>query len=173
MKLRKFFISAVILVCVGSLVACGLLFKNYDDPDCGLYLDVDVPRGADSIKVSFHNDGSVNLFFKATFCDACRDDAEGVMFDKTSEELKGIDGWRFGKFYMDEIAYYGLDSVVFPTLEINVKKDKFAYLGVKADSSSYQHYTPFIPVTKNVVVDSSYRYDILDNYRCFEGFAWE
>ena len=152
------------LLCLCN-VACD---PNIDGlpPPCGVDLNIDVPKGADSIHVYFYNGGSVNMFFK----DSVGYNEKNVSFEASSRLLEQIEGWQYGNFYLKEIAYFGKDSVSFPLVEISLSPDKFAAISIQNEYKlPDEYYKTFSPEeNKSIFSDQYYQIWVQDNMSCIE-----
>lgn len=153
-----------ILLCLCN-IACD---PNIDGlpPPCGVDLDIDVPKGADSIHVYFYNDGSVNMFFK----DSVGSFKRNISFEATPKQLEQIEGWQYGNFYLKEIAYFGNDSATFPIVEIALKPDNFSMIYIQNEYKLPDgNFKKFSPDEKEAMFDDPY-YQIWtqDNRSCID-----
>ena len=151
------------LLCLCNVACSPSLFES---PPCGVDLNIDVPKGADSIHVYFYNGGSVNMFFK----DSVGYNEKNVSFEASSRLLEQIEGWQYGNFYLKEIAYFGKDSVSFPLVEISLSPDKFAVISIQNEYKlPDEYYKTFSPEeNKSIFSDQYYQIWVQDNMSCIE-----
>lgn len=159
MKLRKFVIACFVSLMYLSLCgnACSPELVLYD---CGMIINVEKPREADSIHVSVynvHDDGSVYYFYtnygKSTTCTEW-----DVYFEAKSEDLEKMLGWKYGEFFMQETVFCKYGKTVFPPVSFDMKKGGGRYVDVSYQSGG--NYKTFSPLENACNIDSMYKIQV-------------
>ena len=93
-----------------------------------------------------------------------------MSFEASSRLLEQIEGWQYGNFYLKEIAYFGMNSVSFPIVEISLKPDKFAAIYIQNEYKlPDEYYKTFSPEeNKSIFSDQYYQIWVQDNMSCIE-----
>ena len=166
---RKF-----IIVCFATfayLMFCGHACSPADDlvGECGLYFNVDLPKGADSIHVKICNQDSVcHVFNDLVSCTKCSEkDYKWISLSEGNADLKKKFGWGEGEYFMEEIAFCKGNIAVSPSVPISLKKGITNNITVKYVQSEVG-YSPFFQEDNPCNIDSLYKIRTIYNNNCIE-----
>lgn len=133
--------------------------------ECGLHLDIDLPRGVDSIHVVISKNDSIYHVYRDTIpCSKCYE--KHVWVDIDDKKLKRE--WGYGQYSVEEIAYCGGKKSVFPAVSVTLKESFYGLMGVRYVDYSNDLYKPYIPVQDGCNIDSTYKISIFNEDNCID-----
>ena len=163
-----------IIVCFAAfayLIFCGHACSPADDlvGECGLYLNVDLPKGADSVHVKICNQDSVcHVFNDLKSCSKCYEkDHKWIGLFEGNADLKMKFGWGKGEYFMEETAFCKGEKVVFPSVAFSLKNGMANNISVKYVQSEIG-YQPFLQEKNPCNIDSLYKIRTISNSNCIE-----
>ena len=168
-KYSRFIIVRLLFVMALMAFSCNLIAC---DPapeaahiECGLHLDIDLPRGVDSIHVVISKNDSIYHVYRDTIpCSKCYE--KHVWVDIDEKKLKRE--WGYGQYSVEEIAYCGGKMSVFPAVSVTLKESFYGLMDVRYDGYSNDLYKPYIPVQDGCNIDSTYKISIFNEDNCID-----
>lgn len=161
---RSKIISVALVLAAMSL--CGFMCTPPLDltPDCGLKLDVKLPKNADSIHVYLFQNDSIVLFLKDSIpCSKCERQVELNLSNKKGNNNLN---WNYENVQMEEIVFCNGEKTIFPRVPIVLKNNTF--VGLSIETRDEPNMESFVPLTNNCNIDSTYKISTVNDENCEE-----
>ena len=121
---------------------------------CGLILNYELPKGADSIHVVVYKNDSVRHVFRdSLFCSSCGNE---VVVQKGTEDFRKKYDWEYGEYQVEEIVYCNGKQTVFSAIPLTLKKGFISIIDVAYSDYLGSKDKRYLPSQNECGIDSTY-----------------